>query len=83
MVDTLDHTPAWLIAVGSLRAYQFLGIKEPKQHHPLVIPLIDEELRALLATCTAPTHRPDEPLHHRRDESIIRLMFETCILSGE
>lgn len=74
---------AWLIAVGSLRADPFVGIKGPKQHHPLVIPLTDEELRALLATCTAPTHRPDEPLHHRRDESIIRLMLETGIRTGE
>jgi site-specific recombinase XerD len=74
---------AWLIVVGRLPADPFLGIKGPKQHHPLVIPLTDEELRALLHTCTAPTHRPDEPLHHRRDEAIIRLMLETDIRVGE
>ena len=27
--------------------------------------------------------RPDEPLHHRRDEAIIRLMVETGIRAGE
>ncbi len=74
---------AWLIAVGRLPADPFLGIKGPKQHHPLVSPLTDDELRALLTTCIAPTHRPNEPLHHRRDEAIIRLMFETGIRAGE
>jgi integrase len=74
---------AWLIAVGRLPADPFLGIKRPPQRHPLVTPLTDDELRALLNTCTAPTHRPDEPLHHRRDEAIIRMMFETGIRAGE
>jgi site-specific recombinase XerC len=75
---------AWLIAVGRLPADPLLGIKGPKQHHhPLVTPLSDDELRALIATCTAPQLRPDEPLHHRRDEAIIRLMLETGIRAGE
>lgn len=60
---------AWLIAVGRLPADPFLGTKGPIQHHPVVTPLTDDELRALLTTCTAPTQRPDEPLHHRRDEA--------------
>ena len=74
---------AWLIAVGRLPADPFLGIKGPPQRHPLVTPLTDDELRALISTCTSPTHRPDEPLHHRRDEAIIRLMLETGIRAGE
>lgn len=74
---------AWLIAVGRLHADPFLGIKGPPQRHPLVTPLTDDELRALITTCTAPTHRPDEPLHHCRDEAIIRLMLETGIRAGE
>jgi site-specific recombinase XerC len=74
---------AWLIATGQLPADPFLGIKGPAQHHPMVMPLSDDELRALIGTCTAPTHRPDEPLHHRRDEAIIRLMMETGIRAGE
>lgn len=53
------------------------------QRQPLVTPLTDDELRALISTCTAPTHRPHEPLHHRRDEAIIRLMLETGIRAGE
>ena len=73
----------WLIAVGRLHADPFLGIKGSPQRQPLVTPLTDDELRALISTCTAPTHRPHEPLHHRRDEAIIRLMLETGIRAGE
>lgn len=72
-----------LDAVGRLPADPFLGIKGPKQHHPVVIPHTYDELHALIATCTAPTRRPDEPLHHHRDEAIIRLMLETGIRAGE
>ena len=74
---------AWLIATGQLPADPFLGIKGPPQRHPVVVPLSEDELRALIATCATPTHRPDEPLHHRRDEAIIRLMMETGIRAGE
>jgi site-specific recombinase XerC len=74
---------AWLIATGHVPLDPFAGIKGPKQTHKLVTPLSDDELRGLIATCTTPTHRHDEPLHHRRDEAIIRLMFETGIRIGE
>jgi len=73
---------AWLIATGQLPADPFVGIKGPIQRHPVVMPLSDDELRTLIATCTTPTHRPAEPLHHRRDEAIIRLMMETGIRAG-
>lgn len=50
----------------------------------MVEPLTDDELRALLATCAvAEDVCAEETLHHRRDEAIIRLMFETAIRSGE
>jgi len=55
----------------------------PKQTQKLVTPLTDDELRALIGTCGGPAHRADDPLHHRRDEAIIRLMFETGIRIGE
>jgi site-specific recombinase XerD len=74
---------AWLIATGQLPTDPFVGIKGPAQRYPVVTPLTDDELRALIATCTTPTHRPGEPLHHRRDEAIIRLMMETGIRAGE
>lgn len=74
---------AWLIAAGYIPIDPFAGIKGPRQTQKLVTPLTDEQLRALIATCSTPTHRPDEPLHHRRDEAIIRMMFETGIRIGE
>ena len=39
----------------------------------------------LIATCAVPftASSPEDTLHHRRDEAIIRLMFETAIRSGE
>jgi len=73
----------WLIATGHVPVDPFVGIKGPRQTQKLVTPLTDDQLRALIATCTAPVHRADEPLHHRRDEAIIRLMFETGIRIGE
>lgn len=48
-----------------------------------MLPLSEDELRALIATCTHAVHRPDEKLHHRRDEALIRLMLETGIRAGE
>ena len=54
---------AWLIAIGQVTAGPFAGIKGPRSTQKLVPPP-DEQLRAPLATCTTPTHRPDEPLHH-------------------
>jgi site-specific recombinase XerC len=74
---------AWLIGTGHIPVDPFAGIKAPKQTQRLVTPLTDDQLRALIATYATPTHHPDEPLHHRRDEAIIRLMFETGIRVGE
>ena len=76
---------AWLTAGGELHADPFPGVKAPRVEPPLVEPLTDAELRALIRTCAVPD--ADLPvgkaLHHRRDEAIIRLMFETAIRSGE
>lgn len=74
---------AWLIATGHVPGDPFAGVKGPRQTQKLVTPLTDDDLRALIVTCVTPTHRADEPLHHRRDEAIIRLMFETGIRIGE
>jgi integrase len=74
---------AWLIATSRLPANPFLGVKGPVQRQAMVTPLSDNELRALIGTCTIPTFRTDEPFHHRRDEAIIRLMMETGIRAGE
>jgi len=75
----------WLTAGGEIDADPFPGVKAPHYEPPLVEPLTDAELRALIATCNvADDHvRPEDTLNDRRDEAIIRLMFETAIRSGE
>lgn len=73
----------WLLATGRIPGHPFLGVKGPAQRRPIVLPLTDDQLRALIATCTSPLHRPGERLHHRRDEALIRLMAETGIRAGE
>jgi integrase len=72
----------WLTAGGEIGSDPFPGIKAPHVEPPLVEPLTDAELRALIATCAVPDG-PAGALHRRRDEVIIRLMFETAIRSGE
>lgn len=76
---------SWLTAGGEIHTDPFPGVKAPRVEPPLVEPLTDDELRALIRTCAVP--EADAPagdtLHHRRDEAIIRLMFETAIRSGE
>ena len=75
---------AWLIVEGRLPADPFWGMTAPKVDQPVVDPLTDDELRALIDACTAPhSTGPHEPLHHRRDEAIVRLMLETGIRVGE
>jgi len=81
---------AWLIVEGHLAADPFWGVKAPKVDQPVVEPLTDDELRALIKACAAlggidgPNFTaPGERLHHRRDEAIVRLMFETGIRTGE
>ena len=73
----------WAISTGTLTADPFAGMKGPVHRQKLITPLSDDELRALVGTCTHPTFRTDEPFHHRRDEAIIRLMLETGIRIGE
>ena len=76
---------AWLTAGGEIDADPFPGVKAPRYEPPLVEPLTDAELRALIATCAVrgdDAERGDR-LNDHRDEAIIRLMFETAIRSGE
>jgi integrase len=75
----------WLTAGGEIHTNPFPGVKAPRVEPPLVEPLTDDELRDLIATCAVPNTaaNPEDTLHHRCDEAIIRLMFETAIRSGE
>ena len=76
---------SWLTAGGEIHTDPFRGVKAPRVEPPLVEPLTDDELRALVATCAVSEAdaQAGDRLHHRRDEAIIRLMFETAIRSGE
>lgn len=74
---------SWLTAGGEIHTDPFPGVKAPRVVPPLVEPLTDDELRALIGTCAVSDDPAQDTLHHRRDEAIIRLMFETAIRSGE
>jgi len=75
---------AWLAEEGEIDTDPFLGVKSPKLDERVIEPLTDEELRALLKACAVPKGATAaEALRHRRDESLIRLMFETGMRAGE
>lgn len=76
---------SWLSAGGEIGTDPFPGVKAPRAEPPLVEPLTEDELRALIATCAVPEEKTaaKDSLHHRRDEAIIRLVFETAIRSAE
>ena len=74
----------WLAEEGEIPADPFVGVRAPKLDTHVVEPLTDDELRALLKACTPPKGaEPKVALRHRRDEAMIRLMFETGARAGE
>lgn len=74
----------WLAEEGEIPADPFPGIKAPKLDERVVEPLSDEELKRLLKACQPPKGaEPKEMLRHRRDEALVRLMFETGTRAGE
>jgi site-specific recombinase XerD len=73
----LKRFAAWLTTEGELDSDPLLGSKPPKVDRKVVQALTDDQLEALLKTCKGNT------LRHRRDEAIIRLMFETGARAGE
>lgn len=75
---------AWLTEEGEIPADPFLGVKSPKLDEAVIEPLTDAELRALLKACQPPKGADAKAmLRHRRDEAILRLMFETGTRAGE
>src|SRR5215204_5006076 len=54
-----------------------LGLKAPKLDKPVVEPLPDDQLRAMIKACRGPE------LRDKRDEAVLRLMFTTGIRAGE
>ncbi|WP_395659148.1 tyrosine-type recombinase/integrase [Nocardioides sp.] len=75
---------AWLTDEGEIPADPFLGVKSPKLDERVIEPLTDDEIRAMLKACAPPKGAtPAQMLWHRRDEALIRFMFETGTRAGE
>jgi site-specific recombinase XerD len=74
----------WLTDEGEISVDPFLGVKSPKLDERVVEPLTDDEIRAMLKACVPPkAATPAQTLWHRRDEALIRFMFETGTRAGE
>ena len=74
----------WLVEVEEIDADPFSGVKPPRIDTKVVVPLTDEEIRALLATCRTPAGAtPERKFLDVRDEALMRLMFETGLRAGE
>lgn len=67
----------WLARKGYIEADLIRDLERPRLDEPALVPLSDEQLRALLATCKGREFR------HVRDRAVIMLMFETGIRSSE
>jgi site-specific recombinase XerD len=67
----------WLAEEGEQATDPLLGLRSPKLDNPVVEPLTDDELRAMLKACRGPDMRD------KRDEALIRLMFTTGARAGE
>src|SRR5215207_4864670 len=73
----LRRFSAWLTEEGEQAADPLLGIRSPQLDKPVVEPLTDDQLRALLRACRGPDMRD------KRDEALIRLMFTSGARAGE
>jgi integrase/recombinase XerD len=67
----------WLTEEGEQDSDPLLGLKSPKLDTPVIEPLTDDQLRAMLRACRGPD------LRDKRDEAILRLMFTTGARAGE
>jgi integrase/recombinase XerD len=74
---SLRRYSAWLVDEGEASVDHLLGLKAPKLDTKVVEPLTDDQLKALIAACQGPA------LRERRDEALIRFMFETGCRAGE
>lgn len=68
---------AWLTDEGEQDTDPLLGLRAPKLDKPVVEPLSDDQLRAMIKACRGPE------LRDKRDEAVLRLMFTTGIRAGE
>jgi integrase/recombinase XerD len=79
---------AWLTAEGEFDVDPLLGLVSPKLDRKVIEPLSDDELKALLKTCTVARSGPSatppaDVFRNRRDEAILRFMIETGARAGE
>lgn len=68
---------AWLTEEGEQARDPVAGLKAPKIDQPVVEPLTEDELRAMLKACKGPEFM------NKRDEALLRLMFTTGARAGE
>lgn len=67
----------WLAAEGELPADPLAGMRPPKLDAKVIPVLTDDQLRRLLRACEG------RSLRDRRDEALVRLMFESGLRAGE
>jgi len=68
---------AWLHDEDEIERDELLGLKAVKLDRKVVEPLTDDQCRAMLAACKG------KSLPDRRDEAILRLLFEGVLRAGE
>ncbi|MGI9084727.1 MAG: tyrosine-type recombinase/integrase [Aeromicrobium sp.] len=73
----LRRLSAWLLEEDEIPADALAGMKPPKIDKTIIDPLTDDQLRALIKACAG------TDLRDRRDEAIVRFMFETGARAGE
>lgn len=74
---SLRQFAKWLVDEGELAENPLLGIKSPKLPIKVVPALTDEQLREFIKACKGPKFQD------KRDEAILRLMFETGMRAAE
>lgn len=82
---------AWLAAEGDQDEDPLTGLRAPRLDQPVIEPLTDDDLKALLRACavTSQSRLPGDSdavsrkLRGQRDEAILRFMIETGARAGE
>ncbi len=68
---------AWLVEEQEISTDPLLGVKAPKLDTQVIEPLTSDQLKALIKACAG------RDLRERRDEALLRFMFETGARAGE
>lgn len=75
----------WMVREGELDADPFAVLRAPKADEPVIPVLSERQLLALIAACQPPKseNKGLPSLRHRRDEAMIRLLYDTGMRIGE